>query len=551
MFHSTFPSFRDITNHTDQLKFALPLSDDIFSKVDLICDKLCYMKDIDLGIREHTMPLILMTRELNVDDWWHNRFFSMVTELPLRIQSRWYIFERFISPSVQKSSIGSETQVQTSLRYEEETPMKENSSDILCANSTGFTSEKSQTCGLIVGKFHGQFDDILTAISNLKQTITYLHLPLLVTIGVNTIKFPMVGLDPAARCVQIGRALPLHAQIHLGEQLLSCDELEYLSLPDLSRTAPLIVSNLRTKPNLTHLDLGCCSLSDDLCIILCKQLRFLHHLKHLELSKNHIGSEGAEYLAKSIRLWTPEAPLKELHLLGCNIRVPGAEELTESLAVCSNLEKLTLSENQITPSGVKNLAHFIRSLGSRSRLTRLCLEDCGIDASSCSELMEALASCGQLRDLSISLNPIGGSFEATNPYVVYPELEIVNVCDESLTEGDIKAIAAMINNQGLPRLHTLELGYYHISSDLGLRAPEMKTGFAEMLKNESDDMLRALRTIIEKVPYEIIMTQKTKYKSKRKDDHEWEDHCVHVKFYHTEEVVKQEEDRRRTASNAK
>ena len=102
--------------------------------------------------------------------------------------------------------------------------MKENASDIFCVNFTRFTSEKSQTCGVIVGKFHGQFDDILTAISNLKQTITHLHLPSWVTIGVNTIEFPMLGLDPAARCVQIGRALPLHAQIYLGEQLSSCDE---------------------------------------------------------------------------------------------------------------------------------------------------------------------------------------------------------------------------------------------------------------------------------------------------------------------------------------
>ena len=319
----------------------------------------------------------------------------------------------------------------------------------------------------------------------------------------------------------------------------------------MSRTAPLIVSNLRTKPNLTHLDLGCCSLSEDHCIILCKQLRFLHHLKHLELNKNHIGSEGAECLAESIRLWAPETPLKELHLLGCNIRVPGAEELTESQAVCIQLEKLTFSENQITPSGGKNLVYFITSLGASSRLTRLCLEDYGIDTSSFTELMEALASCEQLRDLSILLNPIGGSFEAVSPYVVYPELEIVNVCDASMTEGDIKAIAVMINNQRLPRLRTLELRYYHISSDLGLGVPERKTVFAEMLKNESDDMLRAWRTIIDKVPYEIIMTQKTKYKSKHKDDHEWEDQCVHVKFYHPEVVLKQEEDRRRTASNTK
>ena len=85
------------TKHTDLLKFALPLSDDVFNKVDLICDKLCHMKDVDLEIRHSTMPLILMARELNVDDWWCNRFFSMVAELPLKIHSRWYIFERFIS----------------------------------------------------------------------------------------------------------------------------------------------------------------------------------------------------------------------------------------------------------------------------------------------------------------------------------------------------------------------------------------------------------------------------------------------------------------------
>ena len=268
LFHSTFPTFRDVRKHIDQLKFTLALSDDVFNKVDLICDKLCRMKDVDLETRHSTMPLILMARELNVDDWWCNRFFSMVTELPLKIRSRWYIFERFISSSGGKYKIGSETQVQTSLKDKRSDGMKGQESDVIRENSAKFTSEESPTCGVIVGRFHGQLGDILAAISNLKQTITYLHLPSWAIIRVDDIKLPMVGLDPVARCVQIGRTLPAHAQVDLGQQLSSCDQLEYLSIPDMSHTAPLIVSNLGAKLGFTHLDLGCCYLSEDLCISL-------------------------------------------------------------------------------------------------------------------------------------------------------------------------------------------------------------------------------------------------------------------------------------------
>ena len=86
--------------------------------------------------------------------------------------------------------------------------MKLQESDVIRENSAKFTSEESPTCGVIVGRFHGQFLDILAAISNLKQTITYLHLPSWAIIGVDDVKCPVLGLDPAARCVQIGRSLP-------------------------------------------------------------------------------------------------------------------------------------------------------------------------------------------------------------------------------------------------------------------------------------------------------------------------------------------------------
>ena len=108
----------------------------------------------------------------------------------------------------------------------------------------------------------------------------------------------------------------------------------------------------------------------------------------------------------------------------------------------------------------------------------------------------------------------------------------------------------MINNQIFPRLHTLQLGYYHISSDAGLSALEKKIRFAEMLRNESNDMLEACRAIINKVPHQFIMTEKVKYKSRHKDD-DWRRQRIHIKFLQTQEVLKQEEDKRRKASNAK
>ena len=586
---------------------------------DLVCEPLLE------GISTSSY-LETFARELDVDPLC-NPFFYFVKKLPLKIQSRWYLFD--------------------------ESGLDGDDDDGDNASNT-FHTETSPTCGVYIGYDTDlRVEEILTAISNLKQTITFLHIDCISLEDVD-IKVPVFRMDPDARYVSIESPLPSNVQVDLGHQLSACDKLQYLHIPKMNHTAPLIVRNLGLKTNLTHLDIEYCHPSEDLCIILCQQLQFLHHLKHLNLSDNDIGSEGAECLAESITSWGPyppllelnlnrcnitdsgaeklmaalkncrhlielslvrnnigcegaeclaksikswgsdhpllelnlnrcniidsgagqlmvalkncrhlnkldlsdnniesegadclaesirswgqDTPLQQLWLLRCNIEGSGAEKLMEALKECRRLKDIDMTHNKIGSTGAKKLAESIKSWGPDPVLTHLHLEDCSIDASGCIPLIEALASCRKLSWLIISNNPIGGTFESLDPHLVYPRLCIVDTRDTSLTEGDIRSIAAIINNQGLPELDWVYLGYHKLTGErLSGLVDKLTDGrllddvvkVAEMLKNESDEMLEAWKTIVQGVK------------------NVWLVEGTNVNIEVTEELVTQEEERRR------
>ena len=415
--------------HSDQIKFALALTDDTdktFRMFDLVCEPL--LGDVYRSV------IKAVTKELDVDPVC-NPFYYYVEKLPLKRRSRWYLFDEV-------SFLRSEYR----------------------ADGTDVTNV-SETCGVWIGDTDLPREEILTALSKQKQTITYLrigfrdiyprHIDSRTTVKDGDINFPQ--LDGNARYFHIEYLLlPLNIEEDLGHQLSSRDKLQHLHIPKMTHTAPLIVRNIAAKTNLTHLDIRHCGLPEDLCIILCEQLQSLHRLQYLNLSKNHIGSEGAERLAESIASWGPDSPLKSLYLSGCNIEASGAEKL-----------------------------------------------------------LAALASCTELVVLFITNNRIGGAFEALSPRLVCPRLWDIWTVRTSLTEGDIRSIAARINNQGLPRLDRLWLRYQKLAERSSVRdgdddddddddevLSEWRRNeliVAEILKTESDEMLEAWRTIAQKV----------------------------------------------------
>ena len=257
-------------------------------------------------------------------------------------------------------------------------------------------------------------------------------------------------------------------------------------------------------------------------------LKNCRHLERLDLRVNRIGSEGAECLAESITSWGPDSPLKDFFLTNCNIKGFGAEKLMESLQSCRRLKDLHMERNNIGTTGAKKLATSIKSWIPHSVLKLLCVESCSIDASGCIPLMEALASCGQLRTLRICNNPIGGAFEAVSPHLVYPRLEHIVTSDSSLTEGDIQNIATMINNKRLPLLKNLTLGYDKLT-DGQFSGFEGKARFTEILKNENGKTFEAWRTMEKFIaPLKVVWLEQG-----------------NVLIQNTKELIQQEEERRK------
>ena len=241
----------------------------------------------------------------------------------------------------------------------------------------------------------------------------------------------------------------------LGHQLSSCHKLQHLCvIPDIWPTqhSLLVRQSPWLKQTSSFLDFeGSVIFLKIYCIILCQQLRFLHHLKHLELSeesrldlkllkclaesitflgiwpsfervifghdcsiegsgaeklmaslkncgdlekldfsKNHIGSESARRLAESITIWGHDQPLKELNLTCCNIEGSGAEKFMTSLKNCKFLKTLKLCENHIGSESAKRLAESITLWGQDHPLKELYLSSCSIEGSGAEKLMESL-----------------------------------------------------------------------------------------------------------------------------------------------------------------
>ena len=158
------------------------------------------------------------------------------------------------------------------------------------------------------------------------------------------------------------------------------------------------------------------------------------------------------------------------------------------------LEELILTENSLGFNGTKALVDSISSWGSRSPLRNLGLINCKI--SSGLELLKALTCCHQLYTLCLSHNPLAGSLKNLPSNLHLPSLDLFQIPDTSLTREDIQALAAVIQNKGMPNLRNLGLGYDKLninedstlSHDLELERPD--------LRDESVETLHALKFIL-------------------------------------------------------
>ena len=192
--------------------------------------------------------------------------------------------------------------------------------------------------------------------------------------------------------------------------LSSCKQLTDLDLSnnDIGVTACYLKGSITSwgdNPQLQTLDLGFCSIPEQVWPELLQSLSSCKQLSHLDLSHNTIGEAG-HYLAQSFTAWGNDPPFKVLYLSSCSIPEQVWIELLQSLSCCKQLSHLNLSANTIGEAG-RYLAQSITSSGDESPLNCLYLKNCSIPKQFWDELFESLCSCKQLHNLDLSDNTIG------------------------------------------------------------------------------------------------------------------------------------------------
>ena len=158
--------------------------------------------------------------------------------------------------------------------------------------------------------------------------------------------------------------MPEDVWISLLQSLSNCSELTHLNLSrnalgetgkDLSKS----IKSWENDPKLQEVDLRNCSMSLHVWSEVLKCLSSSGRLTHLKLSNNSL-KEAARCLGESIKHWECETELTHLDLGHCSIQQEVSRDVVKSLSACKNVTYIDLSSNSIGDSGT-DLSYSIRS----------------------------------------------------------------------------------------------------------------------------------------------------------------------------------------------
>ena len=178
-------------------------------------------------------------------------------------------------------------------------------------------------------------------------------------------------------------------------------------------------------------------------------------LQQLNLSVNHIGTEGAKTLAKALE---KNLNLLQLSLSTNQIDAKGALALAGVLGKNPNLQQLDLSNNQIGAEGAKTLA---RALEKSINLLQLNLSSNHIGNEGANALAGALEKNLNLQQLNLRKNQIGA--EGANALAGALEknlnLRQLDLLDNQIgNEGALALVKALEKNPNLQQLNARPCG---------------------------------------------------------------------------------------------
>uniref|UniRef100_A0A672L8N6 Si:ch211-213a13.2 n=1 Tax=Sinocyclocheilus grahami TaxID=75366 RepID=A0A672L8N6_SINGR len=151
-------------------------------------------------------------------------------------------------------------------------------------------------------------------------------------------------------------------------------------------------------------------------------------MKDLDMSNNNLQDSGVKKLQNGLE--NTNCTLEKLRLNKCNLTDKSCSALAAVLGSDTNLKELNMNNNNLQDSGVKLLCSGLKSV--KCELEILRLSNC------CSALTSALKSNpSHLRELSLSENKLGDSgVKNLSDLLMNPQckLEILHLCECSITE---------------------------------------------------------------------------------------------------------------------
>ena len=210
------------------------------------------------------------------------------------------------------------------------------------------------------------------------------------------------------------------------------------------------VTSWGDNPPLQVLYLHYCSIPEQVWAELLQSLSSCKQLTDLRLLGNTIGEAG-RYLAQSIRSWGDDPPLQKLNLGWCSIPEQVWPELSQSLSSCKEITDLNLSGNAIGEAG-RYLAQSITSWGDNPPLQRLQLYSSSIPEQVWPELLQSLSSCRKLSNLDLSANTLTGSLSNFLPdqNARLTSLEYLYLDHTAMNKSDIQHLTHLVQANRLP-----------------------------------------------------------------------------------------------------
>ncbi|XP_062389189.1 NACHT, LRR and PYD domains-containing protein 3-like [Sardina pilchardus] len=186
----------------------------------------------------------------------------------------------------------------------------------------------------------------------------------------------------------------------MSEEVLDEIELKKYNTSDEGRRRLLPAVRCCRKARLAK-----CILSEKSCGIVATALQSPNSLIELDLSHNHLGDSGVQFLSKGLP--SPHCKLQTLRLAECKLSEKSCEIVATALQSPNSLIELDLSHNHLGDSGVHLLSKGLPS--PHCKLQTLRLAECKLSEKSCEIVATALQSPNSLIELDLSHNHLGDS----------------------------------------------------------------------------------------------------------------------------------------------